>query len=131
MPDREKVIKGLKQHRDGQFHSCDNCPYVNETGCQFKLYSDALTLLKEQEVRELTMDEWQEWKNNPKRNPVCKLWEHDTSPMWILNPNDVHEPALLMGKLKLFTGKPTFEQCMAVKWNGSQFADMPTMQSVT
>ena len=72
--------------------------------------------LKEQEVRELTMDEWREWKNNPKRNPICKLWEHDTSPMWVLNPNDVHEPALLMGKLKLFTGKPTFEQCRAVKW---------------
>ena len=62
------------------------------------------------------MDEWQEWKNNPKRNPICELWEHDTSPMLVLNPNDVHEPAFLMGKLKLFTGKPTFEQCKAVKW---------------
>ena len=77
-----------------------------------------LALLKEQEIRELTMDEWREWKNNPKRNPICKLWEHDASPMWILYPNDVHEPAFLMGKLKLFTGKPIFEQCKAVKWNG-------------
>ena len=85
-------------------------PPINE------LY-DALELLKEQEVRELTMDEWQEWKNNPKRNPICELWEHDTSPMWVLNPNDVHEPAFLMGKLKLFTGKPTFEQCKAMKWD--------------
>ena len=76
----------------------------------------AIELLKEQEVRELTMDEWREWKNNPKRNPICELWEHDTSPMWVLNPDKVHEPALLMGKLKLFTGKPTFEQCKAVKW---------------
>ena len=75
-----------------------------------------LSLLKEQEARELTMDEWREWKNNTKRNPICELWEHDTSPMWILNPNDVHEPALLMGKLKLFTRKPTFEQCKEVKW---------------
>lgn len=83
---------------------CVNCD-VDENG-----------LLKEQKVRELTMDEWREWKNNPKRNPICKLWEHDTSPMWILNPNDVHEPALLIGKLKLFTGKPTFEQCKEVKW---------------
>ena len=74
-------------------------------------------LLKEQEIRELTMDEWREWKTNKKRDPICKLWEYDTSPMWVLNPNDVHEPALLMGKLKLFTGKPTFEQCKAVKWN--------------
>jgi len=73
-------------------------------------------MLKEQEIRELTMDEWQEWKTNKKRDPICKLWEHDTSPMWILNPNEVNEPALLMGKLKLFTGKPTFEQCKEVKW---------------
>lgn len=77
----------------------------------------ALAILKKQEARELTMDEWREWKNNPKRNPICELWEHDTSPMWVLNPNEIHEPALLMGKLKLFTWKPTFEQCKAVKWN--------------
>ena len=77
---------------------------------------EILVLLKKQEVRELTIDEWREWKVNPKRNPICELWEHDTSPMWVLNPNDIHEPALLMGKLKLFTGKPTFEQCKAVKW---------------
>ena len=80
------------------------------------LVRDALDLLKGQEARELTIDEWRKWKANPKRNPICKLWENDISPMWILNPNDVHEPALLMGKLKLFTGKPTFEQCKAVKW---------------
>lgn len=78
---------------------------------------ELLNVLKEQEVRELTIDEWREWKNNPKRNPICELWEHDTSPMWILNPDRIHEPALLMGKLKLFTGKPTLDQCKAVKWN--------------
>lgn len=78
---------------------------------------NSLTILKEQEARELTMDEWREWKADSRRNPICMLWENDTSPIWILNPNDVHEPALLMGKLKLFTGKPTFEQCKAVKWN--------------
>ena len=76
----------------------------------------ALAVLKKQEARELTIDEWREWKNNPKRDPICELWEHDTSPMWILNPNEIHEPALLIGKLKLFTWKPTFEQCKAVKW---------------
>lgn len=49
MIDREKAIKGLKNHRDGRFHSCDDCPYVNDAGCQFKLYSDALALLEEQD----------------------------------------------------------------------------------
>lgn len=81
-----------------------------------QVITSAVNLLKEQEVRELTMDEWREWKNNPKRDPICELWENDISPMWILNPNKVHEPALLMGKLKLFTGKPTFEQCKEIKW---------------
>ena len=102
------------------YGNCDkhkHCGHSLADDCMGKLMKDVLKLLKEQEVRELTMDEWKEWKNNPKRNPICKLWEHDTSPMWILYPNDVHEPAFLMGKLKLFTGKPTFEQCKAVKWN--------------
>lgn len=76
----------------------------------------ATVLLEEHKVRELTIDEWRKWKNNPKRNPICILWENDTTPMWILKPTEVHEPALLMGKLKLFTGKPTFEQCKGVKW---------------
>lgn len=80
------------------------------------MFHEMCELLKEQEPRELTIDEWREWKTNPKRNPICELWENDTSPMWVLNPNDVHEPALLIGKLKLFTGKPTFEQCKEVKW---------------
>jgi len=109
MVDREKVIKAAEDYE----------PYarvltnLTVTG---ELFLNMLTLLKEQEVRELTIDEWREWKADPKRDPICDLWENDTSPMWILDPNKVHEPALLMGKLKLFTGKPTFEQCKAVKW---------------
>ena len=109
--DREKVIKGL----DEIIHYSSDQMFYNDTFVR-EIAEEANTLLKEQETRELTMDEWREWKNNPKRNPICELWEHDTSPMWVLNPDTIHEPALLMGKLKLFTGKPTFEQCKAVKW---------------
>lgn len=123
MTDREKVIKGLECCSTRGMATCElqGCPYYSErydgwNRCTNHLTTDVLALLKEQEVRELTIDEWREWKANPKRNPICKLWKNDTSPMWILNPNNVHEPALLMGKLKLFTGKPTFEQCRAVKW---------------
>ncbi len=100
--------------------SCEYWVKNHEGECLPLAYSsvvELLNVLKEQEVRELTIDEWREWKNNPKRNPICELWEHDTSPMWILNPDRIHEPALLMGKLKLFTGKPTLDQCKAVKWN--------------
>ena len=120
MADYKKVIKGLEiciPLAEGE--NCpEKCPYYRDV-CSgyYQLMRDALALLKEQEVRELTMDEWREWKANPNRNPICKLWENDTCPMWVLNPNDVHEPALLMGKLKLFTGKPTLDQCKAVKWD--------------
>lgn len=103
--DRDKVIKEFEKI----------CGYTLRPH-EFQILNDVLALLKEQEVRELTIKEWQEWKKNQKRDPICLLWEDDTSPIWILSPNYVHEPALLMGKLKLFTGKPTFEQCKAVKW---------------
>lgn len=69
------------------------------------------------EAREMTMAEWYKWKTDKKRDPICMLWEDDDTPFWIMDPNKVHEPALLMGRLKLFTHKPTQEQCKAVKWD--------------
>lgn len=118
--DREKVKYDIERcicHVPDACRDCSHYKHGEYLDCMEDLLKDALAMLKEQEARELTIDEWREWKANPKRNPICELWEHDTSPIWILNPNDVHEPALLMGKLKLFTGKPTFEQCKEVKWN--------------
>ena len=91
-------------------------PHYERLWLYVQAIDEICELLEEHEPRVMTLDEWREWKNNPKRNPICELWEHDTSPMWVLNPDTIHEPALLMGKLKLFTGKPTFEQCKAVKW---------------
>ena len=120
MIDRDKLIKAWEIFRDSNpYQICEGKEFraiKDPEYCMGQMIEDTITLLKEQEARELTIYEWKEWKENPRRNPICKLWENDTSPMWILNPNDVHEPALLMGKLKLFTGKPTFEQCKAVKW---------------
>ena len=113
---RDEIISGLEREiksirREPRGKMLGICMTADEA-------EDIVALLKEQEARELTIDEWREWENNPKRNPICKLWQHDTSPMWIINPNEVNEPALLMGVLKLFTGKPTFEQCKEVKWDG-------------
>jgi len=113
MNDREKVIKESEEAIDVLAKAEEPTFWIDFVRCAFE---NALALLKEQEVRELTIDEWRKWKADSRRNPICMLWENDTSPIWILNPNAVHEPALLMGKLKLFTGKPTFEQCKAVKW---------------
>lgn len=119
MIDKKQVMFDIEHCICPVPNGCRDCSKYKVDGayCMEELLTDVYNLLKEQEVRELTMDEWREWKANPKRNPTCKLWKNDISPMWILNPNDVHEPALLMGKLKLFTGKPTFEQCKEIKWN--------------
>ena len=114
MTDKKKVIQDLNTAKyfliSPQMLNPEMCVLIG------RAINSAIDLLEEQKVRELTIDEWREWKANKNRDPICKLWEDDTSPMWILNPNNVHEPALLMGKLKLFTGKPTFEQCKEVKW---------------
>ena len=52
MPDKEKVIEGLKCHYEGLKSSCDICPYKDEWACQISLCGDALALLKEQEAVE-------------------------------------------------------------------------------
>ena len=59
------------------------------------------------EVHELTKDDFESWKKNPRRDPICKVWYGDTTPMWVLQPEQVHEPAFLMGQLKLFNKKPS------------------------
>ena len=112
--DREKVIKGLETIK--QFFGYGLPSTAEMFDSYYGTLNDAIALLKECEVRELTEKEWSKWKKDRNRDPICILWENDTSPIWILNPNDVHEPAFLMGKLKLFNGKPTREQCKAVKW---------------
>lgn len=114
--DKEEIIRRLKKISKHAVHTVGELPFIIGLDDGIAL-DEAVRMLEEQEARELTIDEWREWKANPNRNPICELWEYDISPMWILNPNDVHEPALLIGKLKLFTGKPTFEQCKEVKWN--------------
>ena len=78
-----------------------------------------LEWLKKFEAREMTMDEWRRWKADAKRDPICMVYENDDTPIWVMNPNAVNEPALLMGRVKLFINKPTHEQCRAIKWNAT------------
>lgn len=121
MPDREKVIKGLKIERECVSRNCDRdcakCDLVQDREWLLSVYDDALELLKEQELHELTKNEWEQWKNNPRRDPICMLWYKDTTPMWTLTPVEVHEPAYLMEKIKLFNRKPTIEEIQGVKWD--------------
>ena len=71
---------------------------------------DILYLLKEQEPREITKDEWESWKKDKHRDPLCMYWRGDITPLWILRPKEVHEPAYLIGDIKIFKGKPDKEK---------------------
>ena len=82
-----------------------------------QIITETIDLLKQFEAREMTMDEWYRWKADAKRDPICMVYENDDTPIWVMNPSTVHEPALLMGRIKLFINKPTHEQCMAINWN--------------
>ena len=81
--------------------------------------TEAIELLKQFEAREMTMDEWRKWKADAKRNPICMVYENDDTPIWVMKPTAINEPALLMGRVKLFINKPTHEQCRAIKWNAT------------
>lgn len=114
MPDREKVIKALEIciwngpcSRCG-YHLADY--YVTASDCRDQLMSDVLTMLKEQEPREITKDEWELWKKDKHRDPLCMYWRGDVTPFWILRPEEVHEPAYLIGDIKIFKGKPDKEK---------------------
>lgn len=65
-------------------------------------------------IRELTKEEWEIWKKDKRRDPICMVWYEDTTPFWVLKPEQIHEPAYFMGKIKLFNGKPSKDQ---IKWN--------------
>lgn len=66
MADLEKVIKGLKMHKTGICNVLtasgkEYCPYwENNDNCMLELLNDALSLLKAQEPRVMTMEELSE-----------------------------------------------------------------------
>lgn len=71
-------------------------------------------LKEEQEAHELTKTEWEQWKKDKNHEPICMVWYGDTTPIWVLKPENVNETLYFMGKIKLFDKKPRKEQ---VKWN--------------
>ena len=75
---------------------------------------DGAELLKEQEPHELTKEEWEKWKKDKHKDPICMIFYGDTTPFWVLRLEEINEPLYLMEKIKLFTKKPLKEQ---VKWD--------------
>ena len=98
MAEREKVIRGLECHATKGFVACQDCPYYPDeliyeddddmegTICEEKLAADALTLLREQEPRVLTLEELQAIETPWNRNtpPYLLVEERSgTGPRWM------------------------------------------------
>lgn len=82
MVDREKVIKGLTAHRNGNCNERD-CPwyYDDKDGCLVNLLDAALELLKEQEPIIIHKYEFDEIYNYIAVCPECEMewamWKPD------------------------------------------------------
>ena len=100
MPDREKVIKGLECCG---FDHCDpkECPYyVEMNNCEGMLMRDALTLLKAQEPRVLTLEEVKQhnnqdgcvWFEQPTYNAVAAFVRKEDFEIEVISPYILGEP---------------------------------------
>ena len=120
---REKVIKGLECCSQMAGEVCRKCPYANE--CEegdgllvgsAHLAADALSILKAQEPRLITNDDFvnaDAWGTIPawiEYNPAIEGAESG----WAIIDSDI----LGSPFKKAWTARPTDEQRKAVKWNG-------------
>ena len=126
MPDREKVIRGLKAH--AVIGMCgDNCPYYGYSGqgtCSETLCADALSLLKEQEPRVMTLEEaaeadvcWLEIKGSGRILPCIVRDDEENFSIRTDEPTPELGPGDENGKeYRLWSARPTDAQREAVKW---------------
>lgn len=120
--DREKVIKGLECCCGcGQDYGiCEECPYTtNKLTCYLPvLHREALELLKAQEPRVMTLEEFDaHWKIPPQeRPPIWEEWKIDNGKgKWKLYGRATGG----YGKLwRCWTSRPTDEQREATPWEG-------------
>ena len=126
MTDRDMaVIKGLECclpmfSKDGHA-DCKNCPYVckiiicNKHECQRQLITDALELLKAQEPRLITEDDFA----NADNYGYLPAWveNHCTSEMYFecIPIHAITDPDS-KGEYRFWTSRPTNEQREAIPW---------------
>ena len=138
MNNRKKVIKGLECCSQMAGKACNECPYVNE--CEEGLMAgvahladNALSLIKGQEPRVLTLDEIQAM---PCDTPICVEEYYGSMYMDIYNGIDADSTDFITGNVhmecsywireeygtlyRFWSAKPTEEQRKEVKWNGIQ-----------
>ena len=130
MPDREKVIRGLKACNRQPYNGsdCQNCPYYDDEGtaelpfgiCNIQdMFDDALALLKEQEAHIVTEEDY---KNADFDGDIPAWAEHKDQSTesekdgWIIlalawqKRFDCHS-------IRFWTSRPTDEQRKAMAWN--------------
>lgn len=138
MADREKVIKALECHLAIMYDRlgtvrCRDCSYRREMNCSIQLFANALELLKEQNARVLTPDEYAEWcLGEENRNAKQNTWKPKTPLLiekrrekrrenemyWLNAPEKVVHIDKEYGKTFIvWTGYPTKEQRKKVKWD--------------
>lgn len=130
MPDREKVMRGLKAchvEEDGCVTLCkvNGCPYNgSHPHCMTKLHEDALALLKEQEPRVMMKEEivlctdwvWCEYTSG--YQGWYKIEEYVTDYGIIRWEDTTAEIVDDYGfRWRAWTSRPTEEQRKAVPWN--------------
>ena len=126
MPDREKVIRGLKAH--AVIGMCGyNCPYYDYSGqgtCSETLCADALSMLKEQEPRVMTLEEaaeadvcWLEIKGSGRILPCMVRDDEENFSIRTDEPTPELGPGDENGKeYRIWSARPTDAQREAVKW---------------
>ena len=114
----EKVIKGLECCGYSRFmDKCQECPYDGKD-CFKRLKTDAIALLKAQEPRVMTP---QDFDGNPMKDQYGNLpcWLESREPLvasnWCRwNEDDFIRP--MMRNFRPWTSRPTDEQRKATKW---------------
>ena len=122
MTDREKVIKGLEcciiRHPDDKAR-CDECPY--ESACCNRLKIDALALLKAQEPRLLTYDDFHSGREDDSEAIPC--WKEARKKTrrsgWAVIVYGKMLADRDTGVARYWTARPTEEQMQEEAWPGA------------
>lgn len=126
MIDREKVILGIENClTTDSVTECrkTECPFITcRESCLEWLLRSALTLLKEQEQRVMTMQNWE--ANYIEKMPVWVEWsesakgecaDYEKADGWAVLNADEFVDVLCFGG-RCWSSRPTNEQRKAVKW---------------
>ena len=115
----EDVIEGLDRHlSDKRDDPCFGCPYYKHKDCEKKLGADAITLLKAQAPRVMTLEEYDAWTDIPftERDPVFheERTERGSVTCWVnTTVCSLHE----YGKNdRCWTSRPTYKQMEETPW---------------